>query len=85
MLPKALLSQTKSKAKTQHRLKNPVKVHVWAGISKQGATHICIFEGKMMHLFIFAYFEISKHISQLENSHIRTYAYLAEANTVHSI
>ena len=27
----------------------------------------------------------SKHISQLENSHIITYAYLAEANAVHSI
>ena len=27
----------------------------------------------------------SKHISQLENSHIITYAYLSEANAVHSI
>ena len=25
--------------------KHPVKVHVWAGISKQGATQICIFTG----------------------------------------
>ena len=30
-----------------HRAKHPVKVHVWAGISWQGATEICIFEGKM--------------------------------------
>ena len=27
--------------------KHPVKVHVWAGISKKGATSVCIFEGKM--------------------------------------
>lgn len=29
------------------RPKHPVKVHVWAGISKQGATQVCIFEGIM--------------------------------------
>lgn len=29
------------------RAKHPVKVHVWAGISAQGATKICIFEGIM--------------------------------------
>ena len=29
------------------RPKHPVKVHVWAGISKQGATEVCIFEGIM--------------------------------------
>jgi len=34
------------------RPKPPTKVHVWAGISKKGATGICIFEGKMnAHLF----------------------------------
>ena len=27
--------------------KHPVKVHVWAGISKKGRTGICIFEGIM--------------------------------------
>jgi len=27
--------------------KHPTKVHVWAGISKKGATGICVFEGKM--------------------------------------
>ena len=27
------------------RPKHPTKVHVWAGISKQGATRIVIFEG----------------------------------------
>ena len=25
--------------------KHPVKVHVWAGISKEGATEICLFTG----------------------------------------
>ena len=30
-----------------HRPKHPLKVHMWAGISRQGATGICIFEGKM--------------------------------------
>ena len=29
------------------RAKHPVKVHVWAGISKRGKTGICIFEGIM--------------------------------------
>ena len=29
------------------RPKHPTKVHVWAGISKKGATGICIFEGIM--------------------------------------
>ena len=30
-----------------YRAKHPVKVHVWAGISWQGATGVCVFEGKM--------------------------------------
>lgn len=29
------------------RPKHPTKVHVWAGISKKGATSVCIFEGIM--------------------------------------
>lgn len=29
------------------RAKHPVKVHVWAGISKKGATGVCIFDGIM--------------------------------------
>ena len=29
------------------RPKHPVKVHVWAGISKKRATGVCIFEGRM--------------------------------------
>lgn len=29
------------------RPKHPTKVHVWAGISKRGATGVCIFEGIM--------------------------------------
>ena len=29
------------------RPKHPIKVHVWAGISKQGPTEVCIFEGIM--------------------------------------
>ena len=29
------------------RPKHPIKVHIWAGISKQGATQVCIFEGIM--------------------------------------
>ena len=29
------------------RAKHPVKVHAWAGISKKGATAVCIFEGIM--------------------------------------
>lgn len=35
------------KPRTKPRAKHPVKVHVWAGISKQGATEVCIFEGIM--------------------------------------
>ena len=33
----------KFKPKPEH----PVKVHVWAAISKRGATEVCFFEGKM--------------------------------------
>lgn len=29
------------------RAKHPTKVHVWAGISKKGATKVCVFEGIM--------------------------------------
>ena len=35
-----------------YRPKHPVKVHVWAGISKKGRTGICIFEG-IMDRFLF--------------------------------
>ena len=35
------------KPKCKSKLKHPVKVHVWAGISHQGQTTLCIFEGKM--------------------------------------
>ena len=30
------------------RPKHPLKVHVWAGISKRGSTGICIFDGIMV-------------------------------------
>ena len=30
-----------------YRPKHPLKVHVWAGISMEGRTAICIFEGIM--------------------------------------
>ena len=33
------------------RPKHPVKVHVWAGISKKGATEVCVFEGIWMLLY----------------------------------
>ena len=29
------------------RPKHPIKVHVWASISRKGRTGICVFEGKM--------------------------------------
>ena len=35
------------KSRLKPRPKHPVKVHVWAGISKKGNTSVCIFEGKM--------------------------------------
>ncbi len=34
-------------AKPKPKAKHLVKVHVWAGISKRGATKVCIFEGIM--------------------------------------
>ena len=33
--------------KLKPRPKHAIKVHVWAAISKRGATRVCIFEGKM--------------------------------------
>ena len=41
--------------KLKPRPKHAIKVHVWARISKRGATRVCIFEGKMDASF---YFEI---------------------------
>ena len=35
------------KPRSKPRPKHPIKVHVWAGISKKGATAVCIFEGIM--------------------------------------
>lgn len=35
------------KPRPKPRPKHPTKVHVWAGISKKGATKVCIFEGIM--------------------------------------
>ena len=35
------------KPRNKPRPKHPVKVHVWAGISWNGATNVCIFEGIM--------------------------------------
>ena len=35
------------KKKTPRKLKHPAKVHVWAGISMEGATHIVLFSGIM--------------------------------------
>ena len=34
-------------AKKKPRPKHPLKLHVWAGLSRHGATNICIFEGIM--------------------------------------
>ena len=36
------------KPRPKPRPKHPVKVHVWAGISRKGATRVCIFEGIMV-------------------------------------
>ena len=36
-----------AKPRYKPRPKHPLKVHVWAGISRKGRTPICIFEGKM--------------------------------------
>lgn len=39
--------------KPKPRPKHPLKVHVWAGISSQGRTAICVFDGIMdKHLFV---------------------------------
>ena len=35
------------KPRPKPRPKHPIKVHVWGGISKKGATAVCIFEGIM--------------------------------------
>ena len=35
------------KPRPKPRAKHPIKVHVWGGISRKGATAVCIFEGIM--------------------------------------
>ena len=44
--------------KLKPKPKHPIKVHVWAAISKRGATNVCIFEGKMDASF---YIKILEH------------------------
>ena len=39
--------KTSEPPRLKPRAKHPVKVHVWAGISWNGPTDICIFEGRM--------------------------------------
>ena len=45
--PGGLLGYSYNMQFYHYRAKHPVKVHVWAGISWQGATGVCVFEGKM--------------------------------------
>lgn len=42
-----MLQEGRRKASLKPRPKHPVKIHIWAGISKQGAAQACIFEGIM--------------------------------------
>ena len=42
--------------KLKPKPKHPIKVHVWAAISKRGATEVCIFEGKWMQSSISRFF-----------------------------
>ena len=45
--PGGLLGYSYNMQFYHYRAKHPVKVHVWAGISWQGATGVCVFERKM--------------------------------------
>ncbi len=38
-----------AKPRYKPKAKHPIKVHVWAAISRQGATQVTIFEGWMLH------------------------------------
>ena len=45
------------KPRPKPRAKHPIKVHVWAGISKKGPANVCIFEGKWMHHYFARFFK----------------------------
>lgn len=58
--------------KLKPRPKHPVKVHVWAGISKRGATKVCIFEGRMdadFYLRILSSFLLPFIVSKFPSTH----------------
>ena len=46
-VPRTCYRKVGEPAKRKPRPKHPLKLHVWAGISRHGATNICIFEGIM--------------------------------------
>ena len=79
------------------RAKHPVKVHVWAGISKKGRTGICIFDGIMDRFlyvnileqtlipFITDKFGGSEHRFMQDNDPKHTSLYAAEFIESHNI
>ncbi len=60
MRPASICCRKKGQApKPKPKPKHPLKVHVWAGISRSGATGVCTFEGIMdRHLYNYRYFWI---------------------------
>lgn len=65
------IKSTQHKArKLKPRPNQPIKVHVWAGISKSRATQVCIFEWKGMLIFRFSCIIYSPLLLQTSHWHI---------------
>ena len=66
-----------------YRAKHPVKVHVWAGISKKGRTGICIFEGIMDH-YLFTDILDKTLVPFIEKEYPTTHRFMQDNDPKHS-